>query len=125
MILADERDKADYIRKFSYAKDLADLAKKMNGAPFGLGLHNAIHLQDLYESAAIDELKRIRKHFDPVNILNPSKTTQPRIPQMFINLSMMFMRGIPEVVGLGLKVAAALPSELTRFGLRIIGDGIK
>jgi glycolate oxidase len=125
MILADERDKADYIRKFSYAKDLADLAKKMNGAPFGLGLHNAIHLQDLYESAAIDELKRVRKHFDPVNILNPSKTTQPRIPQMFINLSMMFMRGIPEVVGLGLKVAAALPPELTRFGLGIIGDGIK
>jgi hypothetical protein len=44
---------------------------------------------------------------------------------MFINLSMMFMRGIPEVVGAGLKIAAALPSGLTRFGLRIIGDGIK
>ncbi len=125
MILADERDKADYIRKFAYAKDMGDLAKRMNGAPFGLGLHNAIHLQDLYEPRAIEQLKAIRKHFDPVNILNPSKTTQPRIPQMFINLSMMFMRGIPEVVGAGLKIAAALPSGLTRFGLRIIGDGIK
>ena len=125
MILADERDSADYIRKFAYAKDLGDLAKRMKGAPFGLGLHNAIHLNDLYEPRAVDTLKRIRKHFDPINILNPSKTTQARIPQEFINLSMMFMRGIPEVVGLGLKVAAALPSELTRFGLRIIGSGIK
>jgi len=125
MILADERDKTDYIRKFAYAGDMGALAKKMNGAPFGLGLHNAIHLQDLYEPRAIETLRKIRKHFDPVNILNPSKTTQARIPQMFINLSMMFMRGIPEVVGLGLKVAAALPSELTRFGLKIIGSGIK
>ncbi len=125
MILADERDSADYIRKFSYAGDLGALAKKMNGAPFGLGLHNAIHLDDLYEPKAVAQLKKIRKHFDPVNILNPSKTTQARIPQEFINLSMMFMRGIPEVVGLGLKFAAALPIELTRFGLRIIGDGIK
>ena len=125
MILADERDTADYIRKFSYAGDIGTLAKKMKGAPFGLGLHNAIHLKDLYEPRAINELRKIRKHFDPQNILNPSKTTQARIPQEFINLSMMFMRGIPEVVGLGLKFAAALPSELTRFGLKIIGDGIK
>jgi hypothetical protein len=29
------------------------------------------------------------------------------------------------LVGLGLKISAALPSELTRFGLKIIGDGIK
>lgn len=125
MILADERDMVDYIRKFSYAGDMGALAKRMNGAPFGLGLHNAIHLSDLYEPRAVEQMKKIRAHFDPKNILNPSKTTQARIPQEFINLSMMFMRGVPELVGLGLKFAAALPPELTRFGLKIIGDGIK
>ncbi|MFH1421591.1 MAG: FAD-binding oxidoreductase [Planctomycetota bacterium] len=125
MVLADERDKVDYIRKFAYASDMANIAKDLKGAPLGLGLHNSMHISDLYEECAITAMKKIRAHLDSENILNPSKTTQVRIPALFVNMSMMFMRGMPEVVALGLKATNLIPSGLLRFGLKIIGSGIK
>jgi FAD/FMN-containing dehydrogenase len=125
MILADERDKVDYIQKFAYASDVANIAKRLGGAPLGLGLHNSIHLSDLYEERAIGAMEKIRSHFDPKNILNPSKTTQVRIPAPFVDISMMFMRGVPGLVSLGLDATKLVPSELLRFGLSIFGSGIK
>jgi len=125
MILADERDKVDYIKKFAYASDMAQIAKDLGGAPLGLGLHNSIHLSDLYEEQAIQAMKNIRSHFDPKNILNPSKTTQVRIPAEFVNISMMAMRGVPGLVSLGLDATKLVPSEFLRFGLSIFGKGIK
>ena len=125
MILADERNRTEYLRTFAYVKGLSEIAFRFNGYPFGLGLHNSVNIGKLHGKEEIALMKSLRDKFDPKKILNPCKTTDVRIPGIFTDLSMEMMRIAPELVMFGLETANYAPLDLIRFGLRIIGGSIR
>ncbi len=124
-ILADERDKANYFKKFAYIRDFGNLGTKCNGTPFGIGLHNTAQMPKIHTEETLRVMKSLKSSLDPKNILNPSKTTQIRIPGLMAASSMKMMGIVPEVVEFGLESAGYMPLSLTRLGLKLMGGKLK
>jgi glycolate oxidase len=123
MILADERDRADYLKKFAFVGDFAKMAFKYGGAPFGLGLHGSVHLKKVHGRGGAKVMEALRQQLDEKYILNLTKTTQARIPGPFVNMSMGMMKYLPEVVLFGLETVNYVPLSLIRLGLNIFNKG--
>lgn len=123
-ILTDERNKAHYFKNFSYVRDFALWAKKYNGHPFGIGLHNSLRMPDIHGDT-LEILRAIKKAIDPKNILNPSKLTQIRMPGYMADLAMLAMKAVPEVVDFGLETSkAVMPASLMRLVLKTMGGDV-
>ena len=61
---------------FQAKAEMYDLAKSLGGtisAEHGVGLEKVEYLGNIVDNAAIDYMKKIKKFFDPNNILNPGK----------------------------------------------------
>ncbi len=124
-ILADERNKADYFKKFAYIREFGNLEMKHNGTPFGIGLHNTALMPKIHTEEALQLMRSLRSFLDPNNILNPSKTTQIRVPGLMAASSMKMMGIVPEVVEFGLASASYMPLSLTRLGLKLMGGKLR
>lgn len=119
LILADERNKLAYLKQFSLALFLFNIAVRNHGCMFGSGLHNAAHMPKIH-GEAFSLLQRIKDNLDPSGILNQSKTTQMRLPRLMLMTSMVMMRYTPWLVLFGLETIDYLPLPLIRFGLGIL-----
>ncbi|MFQ5906865.1 MAG: FAD-binding oxidoreductase [bacterium] len=123
-MLADEREKVAFLKKFSYIITAARLAFKHGGFLFGVGLHNTSHMNRLH-GEAFEFMRLLKAEADPKEIMNPSKTVQVRMPYFMLAISMGMMRGVPGLVLLGMETAGYLPLGLLRFGLGLIGEGVR
>ena len=123
-MLADEREKVAFLNKFSYIITAARLASKHKGFLFGVGLHNTSHMNTLH-GEAFHFMRLIKNEIDPKGIMNPSKTVQVRMPYFMLAMSMGMMRGVPGLVLFGMELASYLPLGLLRFGLGLMGEGVK
>jgi len=123
-MLADERDKVGFLKKFSYIITAARLAFRHKGFLFGVGLHNTSHMNRLH-GEAFDFMRAMKLKADPKEIMNPSKTVQVRMPYFMLAMSMGMMRGVPGLVLFGMETAGYLPLGLVRFGLGLMGEGVK
>jgi glycolate oxidase len=123
-MLADERDKVGFLKKFSYIITAARLAFKHNGFLFGVGLHNTSHMNRLH-GEAFDFMRSLKMKADPKETMNPSKTVQVRMPYFMLAMSMGMMRGVPGLVLFGMETAGYMPLGLLRFGLGLMGEGVK
>lgn len=123
-MLADEREKVAFLKKFSYIITAARLAFKHKGFLFGVGLHNTSHMNTLH-GEAFHFMRLLKNEIDPRGIMNPSKTVQVRMPYFMLAMSMGMMRGVPGLVLFGMELASYLPLGLLRFGLGLMGEGVK
>ncbi len=123
-MLADEREKVDFLKKFSYIITAARMAFKHGGFLFGVGLHNTSHMNRLH-GEAFHFMREIKLKADPKGLMNPSKTVEVRMPYFMLAMSMGMMRGVPGLVLLGMETAGYLPLGLLRFGLGIVGEGVR
>ncbi len=124
-MLADERNKADYFKKFAYVREFGNLELKHNGTPFGIGLHNTALMPKIHPEEALRVMRYLKSSLDPKNILNPSKTTQIRVPGLMAASSMKMMGIVPEVVEFGLESASYIPLSLSRLGLKLMGGRLR
>jgi glycolate oxidase len=124
-MLADERNKAEYFRKFAYVREFGNLELKYNGTPFGIGLHNTSLMPKIHTAEAFQVMKSLRNSLDPKNILNPSKTTQIRVPGLMAAGSMKMMGVVPEAVEFGLESFSYMPRSLSRLGLKLMGGKLR
>ncbi|MFH1612607.1 MAG: FAD-binding oxidoreductase [bacterium] len=124
ILFTDERNKSDFFKVFSYTKPITNIGYKNKGCIYGIGLYNTPHMEKIHKNG-FKIMKEIRKNLDPHNILNPSKTTQIRIPGIFQDLFMMLMSISPDFVFFVLKVVNSLPKKFIRFGLKIIGGKLR
>jgi len=124
-ILTDERDRGKFIRALSYAGTIPKLGYKRGGTVYGIALHNSAHLRRIHSSRAVGVMRELKRYLDPKNILNPSKTTEVRVPGFLVDISMFKMRHFPRLVGLGLRIAGKMPRALVRAGLRLIGGKLR
>jgi glycolate oxidase len=123
-MLADERDKVGFLKKFSYIITAARLAFRHSGFLFGVGLHNTSHMNRLH-GEAFDFMRTMKQKADPKDIMNPSKTVEVRMPYFMLAMSMGMMRGVPGLVLFGMETAGYMPLGLLRFGLGLMGEGVK
>lgn len=123
-MLGDERKSVEYLNKFSLVNKIADLAFRHDGCVFGIGLHNSGHMPKLHGNG-LEIMRKIRRTLDPKNILNPSKTTQIRLPAFMTNLSMKMMGIAPYLVRFGLETGKYMPQKLMRFGLKVVGANLR
>jgi FAD/FMN-containing dehydrogenase len=121
VIYTDERDASDFLEVFAFTRDIVDVAYDNNGTIYGVGLHNSGHVGKIHGRGA-EVMNMIRPELDPKNVLNPSKTTQVRVPYWVMRVAMSFMERMPWLVAAGLRVAGLVPRELLKFGLRVIGS---
>jgi len=123
-MLADEREKVLFLKKFSYIITAARLAFKHGGFLFGVGLHNTSHMNRLH-GEAFGLMRLMKAKADPKEIMNPSKTVQVRMPYFMLAMSMGMMRSVPGLVLFGMETAGYMPLGLVRFGLGLMGEGIR
>ena len=121
VIYTDERNLSEFLRVFSYTRGIVDIAYSHSGCIYGVGLHNSGHVPKIH-GRGHKVMRRIRSRLEPSNVLNPSKTTQVRVPYFLLRIAMLFMAGVPWLVALGLRIASLMPRPLLRFGLRIVGS---
>ena len=123
-MLGDERKSVEYLKKFSLVNTIADLAFRYDGCVFGIGLHNSGHMPKLHGNG-LEVMRKIRRKLDSKNILNPSKTTQIRLPAFMTNTAMKMMGIAPYLVRFGLETGKYMPQKLMRFGLRVVGANLR
>ena len=121
VIYTDERDASDFLKVFAYTRDIVDIAYRHGGCVYGIGLHNSGHV-GIIHGRGREVMQRLRSEVEPSNVLNPSKTTQVRVPYWVMRVAMSFMASMPWLVAAGLRVAGLVPRPLLKFGLRIIGS---
>jgi FAD/FMN-containing dehydrogenase len=124
MILGDERKEIEYLKTFSLSARFGALARKYCGTVYGIGLHNAVAMEGIHQEG-LDVMREMRAHLDRREILNPGKTTHPRIPGFFVAMFMYMMQTVPFFVRFMLDTMKYLPTGLLRFGLSIVGGRIK
>lgn len=72
----DYNDEDEYIRYKKAKSEIYDLTAKLEGiisGEHGIGAEKREHIQKVISSSAIDYMRKIKKTFDPNNILNPYK----------------------------------------------------
>ena len=121
IIYTDERDSADFLKVFSFTRDITDIGYRCGGCVYGIGLHNSNHMGKIH-GRGLDVMRRIRAEIEPSGALNPSKTTQVRLPYFLLRISMSAMDGLPWLVAAGLRLAGLVPRPLLRLGLRVFGS---
>jgi FAD/FMN-containing dehydrogenase len=121
VIYTDERDASDFLKVFSFTRDIVDIAYGHGGSVYGIGLHNSGHVPKVH-GWGHEVMSRIRRELDGRNVLNPSKTTQVRVPLWVMRVAMSFMDSMPWLVAAGLRVAGIVPRPILKFGLRVIGS---
>ena len=89
-----------------------------------MGLHNTSHMNRLH-GEAFDFMRSMKMKADPKETMNPSKTVQVRMPYFMLAMSMGMMRGVPGLVLFGMETAGYMPLGLLRFGLGLMGEGVK
>lgn len=124
MILGDERRELEYLQTFSLSAGFANLARKYCGTVYGIGLHNAVNMRGIHNEG-LDVMRDIRLSLDKQNILNPGKTTHPRIPGIFVYMFMFMMKTVPFLVRFILDTMKYIPTGLLRFAFGIVGGNIK
>jgi FAD/FMN-containing dehydrogenase len=121
VIYTDERDASDFLEVFAYTRDIVDIAYSHGGTVYGIGLHNSGHVAKVHGNG-LTAMQRIRSEIEPSSVLNPSKTTQARVPYWVMRVAMSFMESMPWLVAAGLRVAGLVPRPILKFGLRVIGS---
>jgi D-lactate dehydrogenase (cytochrome) len=121
VIYTDERDASDFLEVFAYTRDIVDIAYGHGGTVYGVGLHNSGHVGKTHRRG-LAAMRMIRSEIEPSNVLNPSKTTQVRVPYWVMRVAMSFMESMPWLVAAGLRVAGLVPRPILKFGLRVIGS---
>jgi len=124
MILGDERRELEYLQTFSLSAAFGSLAKKYCGSVYGIGLHNAVNMRGIHNTG-LDVMRDIRISLDKQNILNPGKTTHPRIPGFFVYMFMFMMKHAPFLVRFILDTMKYIPVRFLRFAFGIVGGNIK
>lgn len=124
MILGDEREEIEYLKTFSLSASFGALAARYCGTVYGIGLHNAVAMAGIHREG-LEVMRDIRRSLDSKEILNPGKTTHPRIPALFVAMFMFMMKTLPFFVRFMLDTMKYLPTGLLRFGLSIVGGKIK
>ncbi len=124
-ILTDERDRKKFIRALSYAGTIPKIGYRHGGTVYGIALHNSVHLRRTHGAGAVRMMREIKRELDPKNVLNPSKTTEVRVPGFLVDISMFMMRHFPRLVGLGLAITGKMPRSLVRAGLRVVGGRLR
>lgn len=124
MILGDERRELEYLQTFSLSAAFATIARKYCGSVYGIGLHNAVNMQSIHKEG-LGVMRDIRSTIDNSNILNPGKTTHPRIPGVFVFMFMFMMKNVPFLVRFILDTMKYIPVGFLRFIFRIVGGNIK
>jgi glycolate oxidase len=124
MILGDEREEIEYLRTFSLSARFGALAGKYCGTVYGIGLHNAVAMSGIHHEG-LKVMREMRSHLDTREILNPGKTTHPRIPALFVAMFMYMMKTLPFFVRFMLDTMKYIPTGLLRFGLSIVGGKLK
>ena len=77
---ADERRNLPYLLSLSITKKLHDVAHKLGGRPYGVGLWNTPFLGHTYSRQDLMELRRRKQLLDPDGIMNPGKLYAPPTP---------------------------------------------
>ncbi len=121
VIYTDERKASDFLKVFSYTAGIVDIAYRHGGCIYGIGLHNSGHVPKIHGRGA-DVMRSIRAEVEPSSTLNPSKTTQVRVPYWGLRVAMVFMAWMPWMLVVGLRLASLLPRSVMKFGLRVIGS---
>ncbi|MEW6188906.1 MAG: FAD-binding oxidoreductase [Actinomycetota bacterium] len=124
LIMTDERKKSEFFRTFSLASSIAEIGYKYHGSIYGIGLYNTSHLPRIH-GHSLNVMRDIKHAFDPKRILNPSKTTQMRIPAFLFNAVPRMMGSAPGLVSTFLKAVNLLPGRLIRAGLRLMGGKLR
>jgi len=124
MILGDERRELEYLQTFSLSAAFAALARKYCGSVYGIGLHNAVNMQRIH-GEGLEVMRDIRYSLDKSNILNPGKTTHPRIPGLFVYMFMFMMKNVPFLVRFILDTMKYIPVGILRFAFGLVGGNIK
>ncbi|GAI76896.1 unnamed protein product, partial [marine sediment metagenome] len=86
--------------------------------------HNAVNMRGIHNEG-LDVMRDIRLSLDKQNILNPGKTTHPRIPGIFVYMFMFMMKTVPFLVRFILDTMKYIPTGLLRFAFGIVGGNIK
>ncbi|MCK4232787.1 hypothetical protein KAX75_00035, partial [candidate division WOR-3 bacterium] len=102
----------------------ASLAKKYCGTVYGIGLHNAVNMGWIHNEG-LNVMRSLRLSLDKHNILNPGKTTAPRIPGFFVAMFMFMMKTVPFLVRFILDTMKYIPTGFLRFVFKIVGGNIK
>ncbi|MDO8674364.1 MAG: FAD-binding oxidoreductase [Dehalococcoidia bacterium] len=86
----DERRGFPYLLSLSLTKKLHDVAHRLGGRPYGVGLWNTPYLGQAYPARELEELRRRKRLLDPSGIMNPGKLYAPPLPltQPFFGLAM-------------------------------------
>lgn len=124
MILGDEREELKYLQTFSLCSSFASLAKEYCGTVYGIGLHNAVNMGWIHNEG-LNVMRSLRLSLDKHNILNPGKTTAPRIPGFFVAMFMFMMKTVPFLVRFILDTMKYIPTGFLRFVFKIVGGNIK
>ncbi|MDI6821947.1 MAG: FAD-binding oxidoreductase [Actinomycetota bacterium] len=124
VIMTDERKESEFFRTFSLASHIAEIGYKYHGSIYGIGLYNTSYLPRIH-GRSLNVMRDIKHAFDPKRILNPSKTTQMRIPAFLFNAVPKVMGSAPRLVSAFLKVVNLLPKSLIRTGLRLMGGKLR
>ncbi len=82
----DERRNLPYLLSLSITKKLHDVARKLGGRPYGVGLWNTPYLGHTFSQEDLKELRRRKRLVDPDGIMNPGKlyaAPAPLAPPLF------------------------------------------
>jgi FAD/FMN-containing dehydrogenase/ferredoxin len=117
----DSRKSASYALYLLFVQMLVQLATRLGGSPYGIGLWNTPFMRKRYPADTRRELRRLKKEMDPKGILNPRKFFGLRTrffngPGLFFkpavySSSLAAMRLFSPFVGLMAKVVKPAPVE--------------
>ena len=119
LVLADERMQSQYMKQFSLALPISNLAFQNHGAVFGIGMHNAAHMPRIH-GMGLHVMRFIKHSMDPNNIINPSKTLEAVFPKPVLATFMIMMRFMPQVVMFMLQTMSYLPVKVIKFGMGLL-----
>ena len=119
LVLADERIQSQYMKQFSLALPISNLAFKNHGAVFGIGMHNAAHMPRIH-GMGLHVMRAIKRSMDPKNAINPSKTLEAVFPKPVLASFMIMMKFMPQVVMFMLQSMSYLPVKAIKFGMGLL-----
>ncbi|MFH2046417.1 MAG: FAD-binding oxidoreductase [Pseudomonadota bacterium] len=119
VVLTDEREKYEFMKTLSYTREIAEIGKKYHGSVYGIGLFNSNQMADIH-GKSLDVMKEIKRILDQKNILNPGKTVESRIPDIFLSLVFTLMKHATPLFAFLAKSANRLPDSFINNSLKLL-----
>lgn len=119
VVLTDEREKNEFMKTLSYTSEIAETAKKYHGEVYGIGLFNSNQMADIH-GKSLEVMKEIKSNLDKKNILNPGKTVESRIPDIFLSVVFTLMKHATPLFAFLAKSANRLPDSFINNSLKFL-----